>query len=98
MHNTLKKGAHNKQQGILIEKIILLDRDGVINKKPPKGEYVTKVNEFEFLPKTIEALKFLSEKNYTIFIITNQARNAAGCRTILMESNGNLLKTVQSQL
>ena len=32
------------------KKIIFLDRDGVINKRPPKADYVKKWEEFEFIP------------------------------------------------
>jgi len=55
------------------KKIILLDRDGVINKKPPKAEYVKNWKEFEFLPGAIDALKLLTKKGYEIIIISNQA-------------------------
>lgn len=55
------------------KKVVFLDRDGVINKKPARGEYVKNWQEFEFLPGAIEGLKLLSKKGYIIFIITNQA-------------------------
>ncbi len=54
------------------KKIIFLDRDGVINKKPPKADYVKKWEEFKFLPGAIKALKILNEKGFKIYIITNQ--------------------------
>jgi histidinol phosphatase-like enzyme len=48
-----------------MEKIIFLDRDGVINVEPSNigKEYNTKIKEFEFLPLVIPALKKLTEKN-----------------------------------
>lgn len=63
------------------KKIILLDRDGVINKKPPKAEYVKNWEEFEILPGTIDALKLLIKKEYEIFIISNQAGIGRGVMT-----------------
>jgi len=60
------------------KKVIFLDRDGVINKKPPKGDYVKSWGEFEFLPGAIEALKLLSQNDYEIYIVTNQAGIARG--------------------
>ncbi len=36
---------------LLPKKVIFLDRDGVINKKPSKAEYVKSWNEFEFFPE-----------------------------------------------
>lgn len=50
---------------------LFLDRDGVINKRPP-GDYVKNWQEFEFLPGVLEALKLLATKFQRIIIITNQ--------------------------
>ncbi len=63
------------------KKIIFLDRDGVINTKPPKAEYVKKWEEFVFLPGAIEALSLLTTHGYQIFLITNQAGIARGAMT-----------------
>ena len=54
-------------------KIAFLDRDGVINKFPGNGLYVTKVKDFEFLPGTLEAIKKLTDEGFEIFVISNQA-------------------------
>lgn len=62
-------------------KIIFLDRDGVINKKMPDGDYVKNWAEFEFIPQAIEALKLLSDNGYKIFVITNQRGVARGLMT-----------------
>jgi histidinol-phosphate phosphatase family protein len=63
------------------KKVIFLDRDGVINKKPPKAEYVKNWNEFEFLPGAIEALELLTKNGYQIYLISNQAGIARGVMT-----------------
>lgn len=60
------------------KKVIFLDRDGVINEKAPKAEYIKSWDEFKFLPGSTEALRLLSENGYMIFIITNQAGIARG--------------------
>ena len=60
------------------KKIVFLDRDGVINKKPPKADYVKKWGEFVFLPGSIEAIKLLKENGFKIIIITNQSGIARG--------------------
>jgi D-glycero-D-manno-heptose 1,7-bisphosphate phosphatase len=60
------------------KKVIFLDRDGVINKKPPKADYVKKWAEFEFLPGAIEAIKLLTQNDYDIYVITNQPGIARG--------------------
>lgn len=52
-----------------------LDRDGVINHD---YGYVHKFRDFKLRPKVLKALKILIEKNYYIFIVTNQAGIAKG--------------------
>lgn len=63
------------------KKVILLDRDGVINKRPPKADYVKKWEEFEFLPGAIEAIRILNSKGYKIFVLSNQPGIARGMIT-----------------
>ncbi len=54
-------------------KAVFLDRDGVINRFPGNGLYVTKLKDFHFLPGALEALKALTDDGYEIFIVSNQA-------------------------
>ena len=54
------------------KKIVLLDRDGVINKKAPKAEYVKTWSEFQFLPGALDAIAELTQKGYGLYILTNQ--------------------------
>jgi len=63
------------------KKIIFLDRDGVINKRPPKADYVKKWEEFEFIPGSIEAIFYLKKKGYTLYLISNQPGIARGMMT-----------------
>jgi len=56
-------------------KAVFLDRDGTINFD--KG-YTYKFSEFKFRPHVIKGLKYLSKKQYLIFIVTNQAGIARG--------------------
>lgn len=63
------------------KKVVFLDRDGVINQKPAKAQYVTRWEDFKFLPKAKEALQLLQKKGYTIFIVSNQAGIARGIVT-----------------
>ena len=59
-------------------KAIFLDRDGTIN--IDKG-YVYRVEDFEFLPGAIEALRLLQEAGFILIIITNQSGIARGYYT-----------------
>lgn len=63
------------------KKVIFLDRDGVINKKPPKADYVKNWSEFEFLPGAVEAIKNLTKNGHDIYLITNQPGVAKGVMT-----------------
>ena len=57
-------------------KYIFLDRDGVINKDPggwTAHSYVTKWEEFRFLPGVLEALRILKQRRIKVIIISNQA-------------------------
>ena len=50
---------------------LFLDRDGVINKKL-EGRYVSRWEEFDFMPNALQAVSILSKLFKRIFIVTNQ--------------------------
>jgi len=56
---------------------ILLDRDGVINRRIVNG-YVTSWEQFEFLPRALDALRLLSEHDFKIIVVSNQAGVSKG--------------------
>lgn len=60
---------------------LFLDRDGVINRRIIDG-YVTKWEEFEFLPGVLEALKIFAQRFKYIFVITNQQGVGKGLMTM----------------
>ncbi|MCG2711864.1 MAG: D-glycero-beta-D-manno-heptose 1,7-bisphosphate 7-phosphatase [Candidatus Omnitrophica bacterium] len=62
-----------------MEKVIFLDRDGVINRD--RSDYVRSWTEFDFLPNVFTALRRLTELGYKIIIISNQAGIAKGLYT-----------------
>ncbi len=64
------------------KKAVLLDRDGVINRKPSDHDYVKNWNEFEFLPGAVEALSLLNKSGYKVLLITNQAGISRGMMTL----------------
>lgn len=51
---------------------LCLDRDGVINKRIPGG-YITRPEDFYFLPGVLDAMPMLNRLFDKIFIITNQS-------------------------
>ncbi|MGC1491700.1 MAG: HAD-IIIA family hydrolase [Candidatus Acidiferrum sp.] len=61
-------------------RFILLDRDGVINRRHANG--VAKGWEtFEFLPRSLEALRLLAANDYTGIVISRQSCETDGVRT-----------------
>jgi D-glycero-D-manno-heptose 1,7-bisphosphate phosphatase len=73
---------------------VFLDRDNVINYD--KNGYLYKISDFIFKSNVIKALKFLNDKKYYIFLITNQAGIAKGKYTI--KDFVNLSKYIKSHL
>lgn len=59
---------------------LFLDRDGVINKRNFDG-YITRVEDFEFLPNVKEAIATLSKVFHRIIVVTNQQGIGKGLMT-----------------
>jgi len=53
--------------------ILLIDRDGTINKKAPQGQYITNWSRFEWIPETRQAMNSLAKSGFQFIMITNQA-------------------------
>ena len=67
----------------MLEKVVFLDRDGVINQDSPA--YIKTWEEFEFLPGSLGAIARLTRNDYTIIVITNQSiigRGMADLKTL----------------
>jgi len=60
-----------KMEAVLLKQVVFLDRDGVINRD--SSDYIKCWEEFIFLPNSLEALKILTRKGYTLIVITNQS-------------------------
>ena len=54
-----------------IKQAVFLDRDGVINKD--SKHYIKSLEEFKYLPKSLDAIKRLTEKGLPVIVITNQS-------------------------
>lgn len=61
-------------------KFILLDRDGVINRRGPGG-YVTSWAEFEFLDGALEGIRLLTQNDYAPIVVSNQSCVGKGLLT-----------------
>ena len=60
---------------------VYLDRDGVLNRKAPEGEYVTSPAQLELLPGALDAVRELSAAGLLVVVVTNQRGIARGHMT-----------------
>ncbi len=61
-------------------KLIILDRDGVINKD--RDDFVKSVDEWEALPDSMNAIALLTQADYTVVVATNQSGIGRGYFTM----------------
>ncbi len=52
-------------------KLIILDRDGVINKD--RDDFVKSIDEWEAYPESLDAIALLTQSDYTVVVATNQS-------------------------
>lgn len=60
---------------------VILDRDGVLNVRPPKAQYVTTPDEFVWKDGALEALRLFAQAGWRTFVVSNQAGIARGAMT-----------------
>jgi len=79
-----------------MDKLIILDRDGVINQD--SLEYIKSPDEFVFLPESIQAIVRLNQAGYTVTVATNQSGIARGLydETILKAIHNKLRMHVEA--
>jgi histidinol-phosphate phosphatase family protein len=75
--DVIYEGQHSsrntKKYEAILEKVVFLDRDGVINEYPGDTRYVTSWREFKFIPGSIQGIKKLNESGFKLYVISNQA-------------------------
>jgi D-glycero-D-manno-heptose 1,7-bisphosphate phosphatase len=65
-----------------VKRAIFLDRDGVINKKAPDGDYVVRWEDFRFLDGIVEAISEINKAGIRLIVVTNQRCVAKGLITL----------------
>jgi D-glycero-D-manno-heptose 1,7-bisphosphate phosphatase len=60
---------------------VILDRDGVLNERPPRAEYVRTPADFRWLDGSLESLRMFTTSGYRIIVISNQAGIGRGVMT-----------------
>lgn len=81
---------------ILRNKIVFLDRDGVINVCALPHKYITSWGQFRFLPGTLDALSRLNTLGFQCIIVTNQRGISRGMFTLeeLQEIHAYMCKAI----
>ena len=62
----------------MLKSAAFLDRDGVINKD--KG-YIYKISDFEWILGAKDAIKYLNQNDFYVFVVTNQSGISRGYYT-----------------
>lgn len=60
---------------------VFLDRNGVVNRKAPEGEYVYRWEDFHLLPSVSQAIARLNRAGVTALVVSNQRGIAMGLYT-----------------
>ncbi len=60
---------------------VILDRDGVLNERPPQAEYVRTPSDFRWLDGSLEALRLFHDAGYRVVVVSNQAGIGRGVMT-----------------
>ena len=79
-------------------KVVFVDRDGVIN-EDPIGDYVKRWEDFRFIRGAVNSLKRLNQADFKIVIVSNQAGIGDGVYTedVLNEITNNMLKELKKE-
>lgn len=76
-----------------MSKLVILDRDGVINLiGPNKEDRITNPSEWEAVPNSLEAIVKLKQAGFTVCIATNQSMISKGIVSI------NMLEAIHSKM
>ena len=84
-HRYYSVGGHERlpltEEFLARRPVVLLDRDGTLNERPPRAEYVRRPEDFRWLPGAREALRLFAEAGWKVLLISNQPGIARGSMT-----------------
>ena len=60
---------------------VILDRDGVLNERPHRAEYVRRPEDVRWLPGALEALRLFADAGWRVVVVSNQAGVGRGLMT-----------------
>ncbi len=61
------------EQYLRIKRILLIDRDGTINVRPPRAEYISRWDDFHWAPGALDGMEALALAGFSFILISNQA-------------------------
>ncbi|MBN1808237.1 MAG: HAD-IIIA family hydrolase [Planctomycetes bacterium] len=62
----------------MTRRALFIDRDGTLNRNPPRGSFVWHWGDWRFLPHVEEALRRFTRDGFAIVVVTNQSGIARG--------------------
>lgn len=79
------------------KKVVLIDRDGTLNTST-RGSFVNAVEDFMLLPGAAAAIRLLTEKNWTVIVVTNQGGVGAGFMTeaVLVQIHAKMCREIEA--
>lgn len=81
-HRYYSVGGHDRlkvtEEFLARKPAVILDRDGVLNIRPSRAQYVRSPEEFRWLAGSREALRMLCEARCRVIVVSNQAGIARG--------------------
>ena len=84
-HRYYSVGSHERlpvtERFLARRPTVLLDRDGVLNRRPAVAEYICHPDDVVWLPGALEAVRRLSQSGVRLLVISNQAGIARGAMT-----------------
>lgn len=60
------------------KRILMIDRDGTINARPPRAEYVSSWEQFHWVDETVDSMRQLAAQGFRFIVLSNQAGIARG--------------------
>src|SRR5262249_33641710 len=63
---------------LVMRRCVFLDRDGVINFKPARGEYIRTWEEFRLIPTVVDWIRLFNALDLLVVVVTNQRCVALG--------------------
>ena len=66
------------EEYLRLKRILLIDRDGTLNVRPPRGEYLAHWDDFHWVRGALEGLEALAAVGFSFILLSNQAGIARG--------------------